>query len=390
MIALEMPELRLALAEIIRQHADRIIEEVLRFRFSEEAFHDPARAAELGEWRTRVTAYVNQIATVLAARDEPSLMAARDAFYDIFRQQGWRSASRGDPLSLQMVKSVNFASLVWRTVEPELIARFTAPRDAIIACRQLSEYLVQIEAAYAFGYAQFELESVRAREQTVNLLLRELREAEERERQRIASGLHDGPGQLLVDLHQGIQLCQRLLSTAPERCAEELALLQQVARDGIQEIRQLIYEMRPVQVAEGGLRNALQQYVSSFQRLTGITTRFRASGTFDFAAGPSSLLMLVAQEALANVRKHAEATRVSVELEETADRVILRVRDNGKGFEVWRAARRSQAGQTYGLALMRQRMEILGGTLDLTSQAGKGTTVEASLPKQRLAPEMLC
>src|SRR5206468_3855346 len=100
----------------------------------------------------------------------------------------------------------------------------------------------------------------------------------------------------------------------------------------------------------------------------------RAVGNPDsISSGPASLLMLVMREALANVRKHAGASSVHLRLVEKADHVRLRIADNGNGFDVAVALRGAERGQTFGLALMDQRMRLLGGGLQITSKPGKGT-----------------
>lgn len=372
------------LAEIIRGRQERIAEQALADYQAQAAIGPRTAALEEAEHPLDLMRGAVQLTgDLLAAPDEQASQQARDAFYALFQQRGWLNASRGGPTGFHP-SILCLANAIWRSAAPEVARRFDQGADTVAACRELSDCLTELYAAYAQGYVLYEVEMLRARERTVEQLMAELQKAEERERSRIASGLHDGPGQLLVDFHQRMQLCQRLVVEDPGRCLAELQFLQGLAQQGIQDFRQIIHEMRPVRIGDGGLAAALKQYGHVFQRKTGITTQVRATGgKSGLPAGPASLLLLVAQEALANARKHAGATVIQMRLTESRRSVQLRVADNGRGFDAPQARRASRQGQTYGLALMEQRLELLGGRLDVSSRIGEGTVVTATVPSTR-------
>jgi len=130
-----------------------------------------------------------------------------------------------------------------------------------------------------------------------------------------------------------------------------------------------------------GLLGALRQYLQNFERDTGIACSFQIEGA------PSTLprvyeitLYRVTQEALTNVRKHAQATRVDVILRFQPDDLCLEIRDNGKGFDVSKVVEGARSVERLGLSGMKDRAETLGGTMNIDSAPGAGTAVALTLP----------
>lgn len=210
-------------------------------------------------------------------------------------------------------------------------------------------------------------------------LSRRLLIAHEEERRRIARELHDEVGALLTSA----QLC--LGMAKPEVRAEQHTLAQnlQEARKLIdrlsQEIRQLTLQLRPPLLDELGLVGALQAYIGRYQKQTGITVHLTADLNPEDRL--PELVELTAyrfvQEALTNVARHAQASDVAVRLHLADRELLLTVEDQGKGFDPQEVF---AAGQSMGLAAMRERIELLGGRLEIASQPGQGTRLSALLP----------
>jgi len=138
------------------------------------------------------------------------------------------------------------------------------------------------------------------------------------------------------------------------------------------------------------LSGALRQNLQNFERDTGSVCSFQIEGTshtlppiLEFA------VYRIAQEALANVRKHAQADKVDVILRFEADDLCLKVRDNGKGFDLSRALIGSRSGEPLGLSGMKDRAETLGGTMNIETVEGAGTTVDLTLPCYAPVPREL-
>jgi len=200
------------------------------------------------------------------------------------------------------------------------------------------------------------------------------------ERNRLARELHDSISQSLFSIVLTAEAASRLTSgNAPSGRA--MSRVQEIARETLAEMRALIFELRPATLQERGLVYALSNHVELFRRRQGqVEVRFQVLGDCRFNPDAELALYRIAQEALANVAKHAAATRVDVLLDlERPDRVRLEVADYGRGFVPGEPTGR----QTLGLTSMRERAENLGGWVTVTSVPGEGTRIVAELPVER-------
>lgn len=198
------------------------------------------------------------------------------------------------------------------------------------------------------------------------------------ERARLARELHDTVNQQLFALAMRAAAARRNLERGGETVAEDLAAMEDLARQAHGQTRELILQLRPVTLDEQGLGPALREYAKAigaregFEIVAEIDTTIRADGL----AGET--LFRVAQEALHNIGKHARARRVTVGLARTAAGITLRISDDGVGFDP-KAAFRPTA---VGLAGMRERVAAAGGRLNVTSAPGRGTEITATLPME--------
>lgn len=202
--------------------------------------------------------------------------------------------------------------------------------------------------------------------------------AEQEERRRIARELHDDMAQQLV----AIQFSLLALGQV-ERPHEAEALCRSIA-ESVASIRvqmQTLDQVVPPELLGAGLRAALAIFAEGFERRTGLSTRFRAPhGPLELAPAAEVALYRVAQEALANVARHARARRVDVDLVVQADRLILTINDDGIGICPVLAAGKTVRNRGVGLASMRERVAQLGGTFAI-ARTSRGTMVSAELPR---------
>ncbi|MEI5672454.1 MULTISPECIES: HAMP domain-containing sensor histidine kinase [unclassified Nocardioides] len=194
--------------------------------------------------------------------------------------------------------------------------------------------------------------------------------AEEEERHRIARELHDEVGQQLTVVLLGLKQVQR---RAPAELVEELELVRESARAGLDDVRRVARELRPGVLDDLGLHSALAALATGFSAHGGATVR-RSIAPGLPALPPATELVVyrVAQEALTNAARHARATRVELTLQRLGDRVVLGVADDGRGLVA------DAAGA--GLRGMRERARSVGGTLEIDSAPGQGTRVRLSVP----------
>jgi signal transduction histidine kinase len=216
----------------------------------------------------------------------------------------------------------------------------------------------------------------------------ELAESERRagmlaERQRLAREIHDTLAQGFASIVTLYEAARAELASRPEVALGRLEEVGRTARSSLAEARRVVWALRPEALVEGTLADALDGLVRDFRSETGLDATSRVSGEpRSVGAEAEATLLRVAQEALANVRKHARASRVALTLTYLDDVVLLDVRDDGVGFEPELADRDRDGWQAggFGLSGMRERLEQHGGTLTIESAPGTGTTIAAALP----------
>ncbi|MDG9703599.1 GAF domain-containing sensor histidine kinase [Streptomyces sp. DH37] len=197
------------------------------------------------------------------------------------------------------------------------------------------------------------------------------------ERARIAHELHDAVSQKLFSLRLTAQAATALVDRDPERAKEELRQVAKLAAEAADELRAAVVELRPAALEEDGLVAALRSQVRVLDRAHGASVVFDGEGVRALPAAREEALLRVAQEALHNALRHSGARRVTVTLARRGAAVVLRVADDGRGFDP-AAVRR--AGRRLGLVSMRDRAAGVGGTLRVESEPGKGTVIEMEVP----------
>jgi PAS domain S-box-containing protein len=212
-------------------------------------------------------------------------------------------------------------------------------------------------------------------------LLRRLVSAQEEERRRISRELHDQMGQQLAALMMGLKTLGAD-SHGRRSALHTLRQLQELTDQLAREVHTLAWGLRPPALDDLGLHTALCNYVEEWAERSRVPVDFHSAG-FEGVRLPLShetALYRIAQEALTNVFKHSGADRVSFILERRGDHVLAVVEDNGKGFDVEAPPETSDRGRKLGLLGMRERAALLGGTLDVESAHGAGTTVFVRIP----------
>jgi PAS domain S-box-containing protein len=222
---------------------------------------------------------------------------------------------------------------------------------------------------------RWSLEVLRRTVQQRRELARRLQNAQEAERQRIAADIHDDPIQVMSAVDMRLQM----LAEFPETITTEaLAGIEAEVNGAIERLRSMLFELRPAALDREGLVPALRLYVERRAKTSGweveVADRMTMAPDPDLAA----LLYRIAQEAIVNVAKHANASRVQVEASTAGDGVTLRVRDDGRGFIPDLDA--PPAPGHLGVSTMVERAELAGGWMRIVSTPGEGTTVECWLP----------
>ncbi|MFQ3562512.1 GAF domain-containing sensor histidine kinase [Streptomyces gramineus] len=204
---------------------------------------------------------------------------------------------------------------------------------------------------------------------------RELTIAEERSR--LAHELHDAVSQKLFSLRLTAQAAAALVDRDPSRAKGELQQVAALAAEATDELRAAVVELRPAALDEDGLLATLRTQIQVLDRAHDARVTFTAGGFRALPAAQEEALLRVAQEALHNALRHSGAEHVDVTVNRRGGGAVLRVTDDGGGFDPHLTRR---AGRHLGLVSMRDRASGVGGTLTVESAPGKGTTIEMEVP----------
>jgi signal transduction histidine kinase len=204
---------------------------------------------------------------------------------------------------------------------------------------------------------------------------------EEDVRTRLARDLHDGPTQLLAAIRMNLQFTRKLLVHEPNKVDEELADLLPIVDRALKQVRTLLFDLRPATLETEGLVPALEFYARQLEDTEGFSVTLDPGG-FDrrLAGRAEKEIFSVVQEALGNIKKHAQAQRVWINLSVSDGRLSVTVRDDGIGFDPRKIDPAKGREGSLGMINMHERAQMLGGKLLITSAQGRGTTVVLSVP----------
>jgi signal transduction histidine kinase len=248
----------------------------------------------------------------------------------------------------------------------------------------LSEFKLMLGIAQQLGLSievALLYQEAQERESMLGELLHQVVGAQETERQRIARELHDATGQSLTAIALGLRGVEAILASNPSVAVEQVKELRSFSTHALGELRQIIADLRPSQLDDLGLVAALQWYVQEFEKHNSIHTEFVVEG--DRSRLPSeyeTVLFRISQEALTNIARHANASRVAVRLKVYPAQIDLTVEDNGRGFDPAEVLRGDRPHPGWGLLGVQERSLLLGGRYEIDSAPGRGTRIHVSIP----------
>jgi signal transduction histidine kinase len=210
-------------------------------------------------------------------------------------------------------------------------------------------------------------------------LTRQIIATQEEERKAISRELHDEVVQTLVGIHVELAaLAEQAAASAPA-LRTQLARTQRLVENSVQAVHRFARGLRPAVLDDLGLISALHAHCRQLAKRKKLAIKLTAFRGVDALGGAErTVLFRVAQEALANVVRHARATQVRINLQRNGEMLRMEISDNGKSFAVEKTLRRKN--NRLGLLGMRERVEMIGGSLTIESAPGSGTTVRADVP----------
>lgn len=261
------------------------------------------------------------------------------------------------------------ASVAWGDYE-----EIEKPVGGIAEIRRLQSELIHLT------------QKVRAAQESLHSYIGAITAGQEEERQRLARELHDDTLQSLIALKQRVQLAH--LNLKDPSVGEALVELEGLAELTIDNLRRLTRALRPIYLEDLGLGAALEMLVREANQNGGVSFHFQRHGS-ERRLQPSVELALyrIAQEAISNILRHSNATQAYLEIHYSEKNVILRVSDNGKGFEVPNSPAEFAPGGHFGLLGLHERAELIGAKLEIRSSPGKGAQLIVELPSPNNARE---
>lgn len=205
-------------------------------------------------------------------------------------------------------------------------------------------------------------------------------EMQETDRKRISMELHDRTVQDLTMLVHKVELITKLIDIDLIRAKLELGTMSQAMRHSINELREIIYDLRPMSIDDLGLVMTIERHVKQIELETEnleIEIDVVNKESKDILPIINLTLFRVIQEALNNIRKHANATHVIIQIIYEPDNITVVIIDNGIGFDINKMKNRTKS---FGLSIMNERVSLLSGTILFESYKGKGTTITIKVP----------
>ena len=264
---------------------------------------------------------------------------------------------------------------------PVIVVSSMDDMDSIVRCIEMgaTDYLAKPFNPVLL-HARLKASLASLQQERMSILRQQLAQvtvAQEEERQRIARELHDGVGPTLASLNLRLRTLRKQLARESHASAAELEELAGLAQSSIRDIRRLIQDLRPAVLDELGLMPALREYVTRYREEHGVAIDLSLPGMEERLPNSEEVaLFRIVQEALANVAKHSQARRVAIEVRYEQESVLLSVTDDGLGFDPFEPL----PAEHLGLWSMRERVEQLGGRLEIESQPGRGTRLSAVFP----------
>ena len=256
---------------------------------------------------------------------------------------------------------------------------WTPPRSLLRGERELLGSLANLVAVAVENTLL--LDRLKGQEESLEGLIRKTLNTQEEERRRIARELHDETSQVLHGVMMNIEFLEtQALESGSEELGARLEAVKALAEQAGKNLDKVMFDLRPALLDELGLVAALRWSLSQTRDAFGVDIEFEPSGIGRMSEVMEMVAFRIVQEAVSNCVKHSEAEHTSVDLTVNDDTLRIEVKDDGVGFDAMEVAARGRTGEAAGLLGMRERAELLGGRLVVSSTRGNGTTVLAEIP----------
>lgn len=216
-------------------------------------------------------------------------------------------------------------------------------------------------------------------------------EIHEEARRKLARDLHDGPTQSISAIAMRVNFARRLIERDVKSAADELFKIEELARRTTKEIRQMLFTLRPLVLESQGLVPALEQLAAKMHETytQEVLVEAQPGVAQDMEVGKQGVVFFIAEEAINNARKHAQAPHIWLRLSREGELFRMDIEDDGVGFDLGAVESNYEARGSLGMVNLRERTELVSGVIRITSVPGKGTRISLTVPLTIAAAERL-
>jgi two-component system sensor histidine kinase DegS len=349
------------------------------FEISERARHDYiSYEKELINLKARLTLMINEVDKLeIRSQMARNMVKTINQHFDEFTEKDIKDA-------YELSQNVLVDLSLKRQEEKDLnerrneLERLMKSSREVLKRSEILETKVSVALEYLTSDIFDQIEDIKQkRELSLKII-----EAQESEKKRISRDIHDGPAQSLANIILKAEYASKVMDTSLYKAKKEIVEIQEDVRNTLKDIRKIIYDLMPMSLDDLGLVPTLKKNIATVMDNSNIHVDFQVEQT-SVIDNPLINLMAfrVVQEAFNNILKHSQAKRVLFKLMITDTVIDMEISDNGKGFNV-KAFQTKEIGETqgYGLYNMKERVEIVGGVLEITSEPRRGTTIKINIP----------
>lgn len=206
-------------------------------------------------------------------------------------------------------------------------------------------------------------------------------EQQENERSRIARDIHDSVVQVLTNLVHKCEICSKIIDVDSIRAKLELEIMSKNIRDVISEMRNIIYDLRPMSFDDLGLNITLESFINDVKSRTNMEVTFNIDGEVSVLPNIIQLTIFrIVQECTNNSLKHSQGKKLDILLCYEVEKIYLKVSDDGVGIKSEADESKQDIRTGFGLDMMKERVSLLNGKIDINTEVGSGTTIEVNIP----------
>lgn len=264
-----------------------------------------------------------------------------------------------------------------RDEQKELQQHLEEVKNSYAGCLKKTEELSQVIHSAKNSLSVSKLEGIDEDAYGITLL-----KIQENERQRISRELHDSTVQNFTSLVHKTELCGKLVDMDPVRCKLELNMMSKTLREIINDTRQMIYNLRPMSFDDIGLDVTIERALEKLESSEAKKVTFSVEGEpYKINSVIGITILRIIQEACSNAIKHAEASIITVTLSYLENMISLKIEDDGNGFDVEQQNEKYRKDNSgFGLSMMKERVYLLSGNINITSKINCGTTIFVEVP----------